>query len=123
MHEDEDVWSENPDYYHLELSSTSPLYAKLCDADSSTGECTLPSKVVLDANLVYDDAAKTGAEYGVDTIRTLKMQVGTKTIWYEYIRVPCVEHAYYRDAKRVIKGKIGSSYTENAVRQQKFHMC
>ena len=61
-----------------------------------SGDCTLPSKVVLDSNLVYDAAAMEGAEYKVDTIRTVKMWVGTTAIWYEYVRQPCVEHSYYR---------------------------
>ena len=72
-----------------------PLYAKLCHADGE--DCTFPAKVVLDENLVYTDADKSGAEYAVDTIRTVRLNVGSsKSIWYEYVRQPCVEHSFYR---------------------------
>ena len=96
---------DDPDFPRLELEPSSPLYVQLCQEDEE-GNCTLPSKVVLDANLVYDDVSNKSAEYSVDTIRTVKMVVGSETIWYEYVKMPCVEHSYYRDAKRVIKGEI-----------------
>ena len=93
--EDPEWWSENPDFHHMEIGPSSPLYAKLCEADGN-GDCTLPAKVELDTNLVYDETAKSGPEYAVDTIRTVKMKVGMSYIWYEYVRQPCVEHAFYR---------------------------
>ena len=34
------------------------------------------------------------------------MVAGTETIWYEYVKPPCVQHSYYADAKRLIKGNI-----------------
>jgi len=101
LHDDPSSWTVSADYKSLEIESSSPLYSKLCEADSNTGDCTLPSKVVLDTNLVYDDEAKMGDEYAVDTIRTVKMKVGSTYIWYEYVRQPCVEHSFYRDAKKV----------------------
>ena len=110
-HEDPELWTSRPDFYRLEIESSSPLYAKLCEADSN-GDCTLPAKVVLSDNLVYDEMAKTGAEYAVDTIRTVRMKVGSTSIWYEYIRQPCVEHSFYRDAKRVSQGETKSGYVE-----------
>ena len=111
LHKDPDWWATNPDFNRLEIESSSPLYAKLCEADSN-GDCTLPAKVVLNDNLVYDEMAKTGAEYAVDTIRTVRMKVGSTSIWYEYIRQPCVEHSFYRDAKRVSQGETKSGYVE-----------
>ena len=113
LHKDPDWWATNPDFNRLEVESSSPLYAKLCEADSN-GDCTLPTKVVLNDNLVYDEMAKTGAEYAVDTIRTVRMKVGSTSIWYEYIRQPCVEHSFYRNAKRVIKGEIKSDFIEES---------
>ena len=111
MHKDPELWTSRPDFYRLELESSSPLYAKLCGADGN-GECTFPAKVVLDDNLVYDDLAKAGAEYAVDTIRTVLMKVGSTSIWYEYVRQPCVEHSFYGDAKRVSQGETKSGYVE-----------
>lgn len=98
------------------MDESSPLYAKLCQADVN-GDCTIPAKIVLDSNLIYDDVGKTGSEYSVDTIRTVKLMVGSKPIYYEYLKTPCVEHSYYRDAKRVIKGSIST----NSVQQS--NMC
>mmetsp|Transcript_598 Transcript_598/g.1174 ORF Transcript_598/g.1174 Transcript_598/m.1174 type:complete len:1161 (+) Transcript_598:1495-4977(+) len=113
LQEDPEWWAINPDFLHLEIESTSPLYAKLCEVDTN-GDCTLPAKVRLDTTLVYDDTAKTGAEYAVDTIRTVQMKVGSVAIWYEYIRQPCVEHSFYRDAKRVTKGQIKNQFIQES---------
>lgn len=87
LHHDRSDWSENPDFRRLSLSPSSPLYEELCAPDSS-GECTLPSKVVLGENLMYDAAAMEGDEYAVDTIRTVQLSVpGLSTpVYYEYIR-------------------------------------
>ncbi len=108
-HHDQDEWvTKNSDFVQLELEPTSPLYSMLCGADAN-GDCTLPSKVVLEENLVYDEAAKNGVEYAVDTIRSLRFKVGSTWIYYEYLRPPCVEHSYYRNGKRVTKGQIKKS--------------
>ena len=98
-------WREGPDFARLEVLPTSPLYAKLCAADSSR-QCTLPTKVVLEENLIYDEMAKMGAEYEVDTIRTVELKIGLKKpIYYEYIRPPCVEFAFYEGGKKQSKGE------------------
>ena len=106
MHGDPESWTSKPDYHRLTVNPSSPLYGKLCQADSNTGDCTLPAKVVLDTSLVYDEEAMMGDEYAVDTIRTVRMKVGSTFIWYEYIRQPCVEYSFYRDAKRLTQGEI-----------------
>ena len=86
MQWDADTWTENPDFLRLQILPSSPLYAKLCAADDN-GECTFPTKVVLDDNLVYGANDMAGAEYAVDTIRTVQLSVGLSTpIYYEYIR-------------------------------------
>ena len=86
MQSDRDDWTVNPDFLRLQILPSSPLYVKLCAADAN-GDCTLPSKVVLDENLIYNAAAQSGAEYAVDTIRTVQLSVGLSTpIYYEYIR-------------------------------------
>ena len=86
MQYDSDDWADSPDFLRLQVLPSSPLYAKLC-AEDAKGDCTLPSKVVLDENLFYDAAAMTGAEYAVDTIRTVQLSVGlSNPVYYEYIR-------------------------------------
>ena len=98
--EDPDSWENNPNIVRLELGITnSPLYDKLCN-DVGQG-CTFPGKVVLTESLIYDAVAQTGAEYKVDTIRTVRVRSGPNPIYYEYIRTPCVEQAYFADAKKV----------------------
>lgn len=106
----------DPDRPQMELLPSSPLFARLCSQDSS-GDCTFPAKVVLDDNLLYDEAAKFGIEYKVDTLRTVGMKVGmSQPIYYEYIRQPCVEHSFYSDAKKVIRGQItGDAVQENVM--------
>ena len=99
----------NPDFKRLQIFPSSPLYDKLCAPDVN-GDCTTPTKVVLDENLIYDAAAQAGHEYNVDTIRTVAIFVGvSKPLYYEYIRQPCVELAFFNDAKKVIKDQVWPS--------------
>ncbi|KAL7541246.1 hypothetical protein ACHAXR_012136 [Thalassiosira sp. AJA248-18] len=96
-----------PETKRLDLSTSSPLFDKLC-SPSPSGDCTFPSIIVLDENLIYDNAAKMGDEYAVDTIRTVGIKVGPIPIYYEYVRQPCVEHSYYNNAIKLMMGQIYS---------------
>jgi hypothetical protein len=75
MHSSDVAIEKDPDRPMMELLPSSPLFAKLCSQDNN-GDCTFPSKVVLEDNLFYDEAAKLGAEYKVDTLRTVHMKIG-----------------------------------------------
>lgn len=89
FHHDSEVYRENPDHLRLRVLPSSPLYAKLCASDIN-GDCTLPSKVVLDENLVYDAATMLGDEYAVDTIRTVELSVGlANPIYCELVLYVC----------------------------------
>jgi len=112
LHNDRPEWEENyPELLRLEVGSSSPLFTALCAADGS-GICTFPSKIVLAENLAYDMEAQKGSEYKVDTIRSVKLQSGlSHPIHYEYVRQPCVEHAFYNDAKKVGKGSVAARNT------------
>jgi hypothetical protein len=104
-------WSINPDLKRIELEPSSPLYSKLCS--SSLGQCTFPSTVKIDENLVYDEAAMAGEEYAVDTLRTVMLKNGLSSpIFYEYVRQPCVELAFFENPKKVIKGQIRMNYVQ-----------
>merc|ERR1719410_2793426 len=81
----------------MTLSTSSPLYAKLCSAIDGT--CSYPNIVVLDSNLECD-----AKECEVDTLRVV--QVGS--VYYEYIPVPCVEQAFFHNAKKIVN----KDYTE-----------
>lgn len=105
----------DPDRPKMELLPTSPLFVKLCSQDSN-GDCTFPSQVVLEDNFFYDEAAKLGVEYKVDTLRTVQMKIGlSHPIYYEYIRQPCVEHSFYSDAKKAIRGQINGDAVQDNV--------
>jgi hypothetical protein len=104
-------WATNPDLRRIELKPSSPLYAKLCEP-SSQDQCTFPSTIKLETNLVYDDATRLGEEYLVDTLRTVRIQTLNGPIYYEYIRQPCVELAFFENGKKVIKGQISRNYVQ-----------
>lgn len=105
LQKDEREWEENS--IRLGLHHTSPLYKKLCASDVND-VCTFPVKVVLDRNLLpdYDAAAQEGAEYKVDTIRSVRVQAGNIPIYYEYLRQPCVHQNFFNNGKNIIRGKI-----------------
>jgi len=90
LHVDPIEWrSETP----LTLDPTSQLYAKL--------SAEVPKlKIVLDQTL-----ACTGIECSINAIRTLK--VGG--IYYEYIRTPCVNKAFYDEARTIVRRENGDN--------------
>ena len=100
---DEKEWEENG--IRLGLHHSSPLYEKLCVPDDNN-ECTFPVKVVLDSNLIYDDAAQEGFEYKVDTIRSVRVQSGNIPIYYEYLHQPCVHQNFFNNGQKIIRGTI-----------------
>jgi len=65
--------------------ATSSLYRRLCDANGAA-VCDFQSGVHLEANLPCD-----GAECEIDTMTIVKLASGNETIYYEYVRPPCVE--------------------------------
>ena len=101
---DHSDWEHNAELNRLELETSSPLYEKLCAA--ANGECTFPGMVTLSENLVYDEAAKLGEEYEVDTIRTVRVKPLPGGIHYEYVQPPCVDQAFFNGGVKVVKGQI-----------------
>lgn len=76
------------------LDSSSQLKAELdCVADGS-GNCQYKNSVTLVGSLTC-----TAAECDADTLRVVEVSPG---IHYEYVRPPCVEQAFYGNAKKVI---------------------
>ena len=92
-------WEFDPEIPRLELAANSPLHAQLC-ADQGQG-CTFPGKVVLAENLVCVGEGCNGKEYSSTTLRTVRVQSDPFPIYYEYVRQPCVEQAFFNNAKRV----------------------
>lgn len=92
LHTQDDNWFK-PEYNltSFELSSTSNLYTELC-ADGGSG-CDFSPVVTLDTNLACVDN-----ECTLDDLRIVKVQ-SDPPIFYEYSRVPCVEHTFYDDSK------------------------
>ena len=87
-------WND-PSTKHFSLDTSSELYNKLnCQTDVN-GECTYEAIVVLDQNL-----ACLGKECNVDTVRVVQVN----SIFYEYVRVPCVVFDFYEDAKKLTAG-------------------
>lgn len=75
------------------LESSSQLKSKLCN-QGTNGSCQFANSVTLDSNL-----ACVGKECNADTLRVVQVIPG---IHYEYVRPPCVEQAFYANAKKVI---------------------
>jgi len=93
-------WGNKPYLERLELSTASPLYKVLCA--QVNGQCTYPGKVVLNSNLDYSDAnLRLGLEYTSESLRTIRVKSGASSVYYEYVRVPCVELSFFRDGVKV----------------------
>lgn len=85
----------NPDPLKVKitLNPSSSLFQKLCNDSSGESNCNFVSQITLDENLECDDT-----ECLVDTLRVIEV---TEGVFFEYIRMPCVELGYYNDAKTV----------------------
>lgn len=91
--------------------NTSALYAALC-GEVVNGACTYPSTVTLSSNLPCD-----GNECEVDTARVVQMRTHdfeglssgdallNSSVYFEYVRPPCVELAVVSGGKLVRRGK------------------
>ena len=106
---DDPSWVEAEVVNRLQVQPGSGLYDRLC-ASGGGGSCTFPSVVVLESNLSHcDNNTSTSAaameECNVETIRVVQIE----NLFYEYIRVPCVQLAFYNDGRRAkyFKGQGG----------------
>ena len=84
-------WAATPSTQYLKLQSGSSLYSKLCDP-LQTGACSYPSVVLLDNNLACD-----GIECSIDTVQVLQVD----SVFYEYVRVPCVEQPFFMNGIKI----------------------
>lgn len=87
----------------LELDpATSALHSALCARPSNDGaQCNFPSEVVLDRHLLCD-----GVECQVDTARVVSVydSIANRTVFYEYVRMPCVQLSLHEDPVMVRDG-------------------
>jgi len=99
MIEEDPEWASSlPDTKRLQLNkgaSSSGLYDLLC-AESADGSCTFPGLVTLESNLSCPPGA-TAVECKVDAVNIVQVE----GIFYEHIRQPCVEMAFYNDGRTV----------------------
>jgi hypothetical protein len=97
MIEEDPTWATLSGLNRLVVLQTgaSGLYDLLCA--ESTGVCTYPAVVTLTSNLAC--GASTAGECIADTVSVVEVN----GIFYEYIRQPCVEFTFYRNARLVTK--------------------
>ena len=93
LQSDPKVWDSTNAAQRFELQTGGALFAKLCGS-SNPSTCELSPKIILDQNI-----ACSGKECNVDTVRVVR--VGN--VFYEYVRLPCVQEAFYNNAKTVIR--------------------
>jgi len=91
--EDDALFESDTSLRKFVLNSASDLKTKLCNADGN-GVCQYANTVTLDSTLSCTDN-----ECDADALRVVQVSVG---IHYEYVRPPCVEQAFYANAKKVI---------------------
>lgn len=101
-----EAWDADEKVKRFVLSPSSSLYRKLCNADAN-GDCQFANTVIIDENLPCD-----GKECRVDTLVVVQVAPG---IFYEHLRQPCVQKAFYNNAKKVVSGiqwvlEVGSQY-------------
>jgi hypothetical protein len=80
----------------LQPNGVNSLFFKLCGSLSASA-CTQKPIIVLNANL---DCSRT--ECSVDTLRVVEVGTG---VFYEYVPLPCVYHAFYQNAKMIVRSR------------------
>jgi len=75
------------------LNATSNLKARLCNDEENAGICHFSPQVELKSNLICMEE-----ECEVEAVRVVQAAPG---IFYEYVRPPCVEHAFFNHAKKL----------------------
>jgi len=102
LQKDPTSWDSDESAVKMTLSSASSLYEKLCNYQESTASCDFSSVVVLDSHLTCEDS-----ECDVDTVRVVEVTAG---IFYEYVSQPCVEQAFYSQAKTTVVKDTGKEF-------------
>jgi hypothetical protein len=82
---------------HLSLDASSELSLVLCNGDVMT--CTPKAKVQLDSDL-----SCSGLECSLEDLRTFEVGAGSG-IFFEYVQPPCVNYAFYENAKSIRRQK------------------
>ena len=84
------------------LRESSQLYSMLCAGDNENG-CSYPTVVKLTENIQCSDL-----ECDIGTARVVQV---SPEVFYEYVRMPCVHHAFFEDdmAKAVWAGGAGGA--------------
>jgi hypothetical protein len=95
------AWAADTNIKRLLLPQSSMLFEKLCNRATSTGPCRYRATVVLTDNL-----SCIGVECTIESPRVLEVRPG---VYYEYTRVPCVQQAFYNNAK-AMKRKTGAYF-------------
>lgn len=85
LHQENRDWTDDGVPLPLPLDQRSGLFQALCGGVS--GSCNYKSKIVLDS-----DIACFGDECNIESARVVEVEEG---IFYEYVRVPCVNQAFY----------------------------
>ena len=86
---------DDPSIRTFELPAASELKSQLCrDAGQN---CLSPTKTLVSVDYNLDCVGK---ECDVDTVRVVEVVPG---LFYEYVRPPCVELAFYNNAKKLSK--------------------
>ena len=80
------AWITDHSIHRLRLSSSSSLFAALCNPDASNA-CRYQGVVQLQETLTCN-----GSECEVDSPRIIEVEAG---LYYEYTRPPCVEQSFY----------------------------
>lgn len=108
------MWQPNPvpanpydNRKWVHLPESSELYEELCNRDNDSNECVYHITHTLDTNLKCS-----GVECNVETFNIIKV----KDFYYEYVQLPCVQTAFYEDAKRIVsQGNGGAHMCANPV--------
>jgi len=96
LQSDDEAWDGDDSVKRVVLKPTSALYSKFCNTTNDV--CNFAGTVTLNENLECEDGT---VECKVDTVRVIQVAPG---VFYEYLRLPCVQLTYYEDAKKLAAG-------------------
>lgn len=116
LHSQPSSWaSVDQDVEQIQLSTSSKLYKRLCNAGSNG--CDFKSIVRIRENL-----SCTGEECSLDNLRVVKVQTNPP-IYYEYVRPPCVDLSFYDNGQKITRSNPKISLCANPKLQVAMSAC
>ena len=108
-------WNQDIARTVLDTNGSSDLYNELCGSSAIGGPCNFKPLIELKGNFECS-----GIECNLDNVKVVQVQDSPR-VFYEYVRPPCVELAFYDNALKIASRQSSSRVEEAMCSNRKLH--